>query len=140
MTTLIRQRAPSDCTLCCLAMALGLTYDELGAKLGPAFMALVSKLGTTDNEENAMFEALQLRKDADFQELILSPHWCSLAFAKNMLWGRRAIIAVRSKNTRDGLHNLYWDGRALFDPSNKDDYQDFREVEPISFFIFQERT
>lgn len=139
MTQLIQQRAQSDCMLCCMAMAMGIEYDDLANRLGPGFMTLIRQHGVTDEAEPVLLSTLGLQADIDYRKYSLSPHWCSIQFARNILWGRRALICVRSMNNRDGWHSVYWDGEKLFDPSPKSTYSDLADVEPIEIIVFQER-
>ncbi len=76
--------------------------------------------------------------DENYKVLYLSLDWGSVGFTKNMLWGRRACIQVKSKNCQDEFHIVYWDGQELFDPSNKLTYT-WEEVEPIYIWLFNER-
>lgn len=55
-----------------------------------------------------------------------------------MLWGRRAIVTVRSKNEEGSMHAVYWSGAALFDPSTRTKYESWGEVEVKEALIFNE--
>lgn len=142
MTVLVRQRTPHDCVLCCIAMALGLAYEDALARLDGA-SAGADTLGTRlategchNQEDEIALRALGLRRERDFQRLVMSPHYATAGFLRNVLWGRRAILSVRSKNIR-GHHAIYWDGAALLDPSTFKTFE-WQEVEPIDLIIFRE--
>lgn len=119
-------------------MALGLTYEQGAAKAGAAFMNVLESRGCDRLLENALLKALGLKVEEDYVQRIFSAHWCSLGFAKNMLWGRRAMVTVRSKNNRDGTHMVYWDGQTMFDPCTREVYGSWEEVEPMEAVIFNE--
>lgn len=145
MTDLVCQRTPHDCVLCCIAMALGRTYEDVLAHLdaAPACGGNAGKLGTffvevgcAKEEDRLALEILGLRPEKDFQQLTMSPHWATAGFLRNVLWGRRAILTVRSKNI-DGHHAIYWDGAELLDPSTRQRFE-WHEVEPIAFILFRE--
>lgn len=132
----VDQRTDHDCVFCCLAMVLGLTYEQAAARAGAAFMEILNVQGCTDPMEQALYAAFGLKKEVDFLELRYSPHWASIAGVRNLLWGRRAMVTVRSKNIPDGFHMLYWDGNQVFDPSSKRRYEDWSEVEPVEMILF----
>lgn len=138
MTTLIKQEGASDCELACMAMALGMTYDDLRARLGPGFVRLINLSGTSDFYEDVMLATLGLVEHQDYEKGLFSHHQMTMWFAKRALWGRRAILSVRSKNNVDGRHAIYWDGERIFDPSPKLTYDDWSEVEPIEWLLFRE--
>lgn len=139
MTELVRQRNTNDCLFACAAMALGMTYDEAEARAGAAFMNLLQSQGCNNAMENALLGALGLKVNVDYCMRTFNNHWTSVGFVKNMLWGRRAIVTVRSRNNRDGSHAVYWDGSKLFDPCTQDVYPSWDEVEPVEAVIFNER-
>jgi len=121
-------------------MALGLTYDQAAGRAGEAFMHLLQESGCSYPMETALLKAFGLKSDVDYVERTYSPHWGSMAYTKNLLWGRRALVTVRSKNIADGMHMLYWDGEKVWDPrqADKKRYEDWAEVEPLNFTLFRE--
>lgn len=138
-TILISQRSPSDCAFCCVAMALGISYEALEAKAGAAFMHLMNNgAGCDAAMERALFSAIGLVRDADFTERHFGLSWCNYAHARGILWGRRAIITVRSLNIEDGFHAVFWNGAELFDPSPKKRYAQLTEFDPLSAILFRE--
>lgn len=137
MTSLIEQRTKSDCVLCCIAMVLGLTYEQAAEKAGVAFVELMnSDRGCDDKMEMALYKAMGLVKDKDFQKLHIAIHWTNVSFVRTILWGRPALLSVRSRNNADGWHKIYWTGTEIRDPSTKDKYTKWEEVEPSSVVIF----
>lgn len=138
MTETIKQRHEKDCFLCCLAMAAGLTYGEAAEKWGPDFVARVAENGCYDKDVITAFEALGLVREQHYRALFIMPEYASVGFLKNVLWGRRACVQVRSKNHAGEMHIVYWDGAALHDPSNKRTWL-WDEVEPIYLWLFDER-
>ena len=134
---MIEQRTDSDCVFVCVAMALDLTYEQLQEKCGAAFMVLMEGQGCDDKMQRALLTAAGLKEGEDYAIRHFGLHWCSLGFAKNMLWGRRAIVTVRSKNFNESRHVVYWDGRAVADPSKKQRWE-WGEIEPLSAILFSE--
>lgn len=133
MTEFVRQRFDDDCTLCCIAMATGLSwetvflaalYARLGYKPGRgtySALAVCTELGV---EARSYVEPFRLPPDGIAE-------WG---------WGRRAIFSVPSLNDFDGWHDVYWDGRHLFDPSQKLTYPDaLKGLAPEGIVVFQER-
>jgi hypothetical protein len=133
----IEQRTDSDCVFVCVAMAFGLSYEQLQEKCGAAFMLLMEGKGCDDRMQRALLTAAGKKEGDDYVIRHFGLNWCSLGFAKNMLWGRRAIVTVRSKNFDDSQHVVYWDGKAMFDPSKKQRWE-WGEVEPLSAILFSE--
>lgn len=159
MTEHIKQRFDGDdqrkdCFLCCAAMAASMTYDEAWAKLDDE---LRSCFGTTGrgpqgDQCDKVLKALGFDRvyagarsgdpnsaPGDYWVLFIMPEYATRGFLRNMLWGRRALIQVRSKNYVDEHHIIYWDGHGLFDPSNKRAWE-WHEVEPIYLWLFDERS
>lgn len=134
----VKQRSDMDCFICCLAMALGRTYEQIADQLGPAFMALVNKQGCDGKMEHVAFQALGFVLDVDYTRRSVMSHWTTVAFAKNMLWGRRALVTLRSMNNMDGWHVVYWNGTEMLDPSTKKTY-DWKEAEPTEMWLLNER-
>lgn len=57
---------------------------------------------------------------------------------RNLLRGRRAMIQVPSLNYEGAEHFIYWDGKQIRDPSNKQVYQFMQHVFPSYVIIFDE--
>jgi hypothetical protein len=138
-TATIKQRYPKDCFLCCIAMATGLTYDEAARRWGKDFVDKVAAKGLVGQKDiDFAFEAVGLKRDVDFRVLFILPEYATHGFLRNVVWGRRALFQVRSKNNVGEFHLTYWDGAALHDPSNKRTYV-WDEVEPVYIWLFKER-
>lgn len=136
----IKQRADRDCFLCCLAMAIGVTYTEVNRRLGAHFIAHVCANGLVGSKDlDTAFGGLGLMPELHYKVLFILPEYVATGFLRNVLWGRRACIQVRSKNYAGEHHIVYWDGEALHDPSNKNTYK-WLEVEPINIWLFSEQS
>src|ERR1044072_519880 len=102
MTTLIKQRTPTDCNLCCIAMALGKTYEEVDAMLTQKDTPELAKKGMSNQIEDRLLMVFGLINGVDFTRRYPSSHLITTQYQRNMLWGRRAILSVMSKNVKDG--------------------------------------
>jgi hypothetical protein len=139
MAATIKQRHERDCFLCCIAMVAGLTYEQAAEKWGAEFVAEVGAKGLTGSKRiDHAFGAVGLERDVHYRVLFMLPEYAALPFLRNVLWGRRALFQVRSKNNPGEHHIVFWDGAALHDPSNKRTYA-WEEAEPIYVWIFDER-
>lgn len=126
MTELITQRTDYDCTVCCLAMMLGLSYETVGAAI-PGYHAEIERTGTSkginDDQVQSFLKRCGVRSRV-LRAMVLggrSRQINSDRF-KPMLWGRQAIIDLPSLNLPGGFHSAYFDGRDLHDPSPGDRY------------------
>lgn len=100
--TLIQQRTDKDCGLACIAMYLGITYDDA---------VILCERATDfhwkpDMPVNFATELMALRAAGH-----------SSAIVQEFDPDRPAIISILSINFPDLLHAVYWDGREVFDPS-----------------------
>lgn len=140
----IKQRFEKDCFLTCIAMAAGIEYDLALYLFGDELVEKVKAKGTYGNLVTEAFLRIGLVPDADYTVVNhcivaegnlfrLPPH----SF-RDLLWGRRACIQVKSKNYEGEYHIVFWDGRVLHDPSPLKTYE-WDEVEPIYAWIFDER-
>lgn len=133
MTKLERQRFEDDCTLCCIAMATGFSYERVLATAVMTPRGYLPGKGTY-SVPNICFElGVECRS-----------YWPeSLTLRKELTawgWGRRAIFSVPSLNGWAGHHDVYWDGAHLFDPTPKQAYpDDLRPLEPRGIVLFNER-
>lgn len=141
MTTLIEQKTTYDCGIACLAMALNLSYDDvMGVFPEQRMNELVAK-GMSNEMYAELMTTLGVINDVDYTTRHYGHHWFTYRAFKNMLWGRRAICAVRSKNVSEGFHFVYWDGFKINDPSTKDKYTDddwTSWAEPYRVYLFNE--
>lgn len=134
----IKQRAEKDCFLCCLAMAIGVTYEEMQRRLGTKFVEHVCKSGLVGRRDiERAFGGMGLIDQLHYRVLFILPEYASTGFIRNILWGRRACFQVRSKNYAGEHHIVFWNGEMLHDPSNKLTYE-WHEVEPINIWLFSE--
>lgn len=134
---LIKQRHTKDCAIACLAMALGQSYDDFVAGIPAEIYEEVLREGTFNPVMHRMLRENNLVENEDYCHLFFGPAWGTVKYTKNLLWGRRAIISVHSKNIKDGSHYVYFDGEEILDPSTKLTYV-WDEVEPKEFWIFKE--
>lgn len=138
----IRQRHEQDCFLCCIAMAIGMSYERAALRWGDELVNHVANSGLvgSKNIEKA-FGSVGLQRDRDYTTVYaqIPGHaaWETAAEIKKFLWGRRACIQVESKNYRGRFHIIYWDGKELHDPSPLKTYT-WHEVEPIFVWLFNE--
>jgi hypothetical protein len=138
MTKLVRQITPSDCAVAVVAMALNKTHTEVKNALPEGYWDDIVSRGTSDEMMKEIFATHGLIDKRDYVWRRFSIEWGSLYFIRNILWGRRAIISVRSKNIKEGWHYVYFDGQRLFDPSTKRQYTEMSEVEPNVIWLFNE--
>lgn len=134
---MIKQRGTTDCSVATVAMAADVPYETVLEKTPADVVEILLSKGCLDKHMSAMLNALGYENFVDYERRIFSCHYATTSFTRNMLWGRRAILTVMSKNVRDGQHNIYWDGRQLFDPSPLQVYY-WHEVEPIEIIFFDE--
>lgn len=148
MTTLVQQRAKNDCFLCCLIMAVGTSYEFAITLWGEEFVAKVSADGLYGRPDiDRAFGEMGMHRDVDFKSFLgqasLEPAVHEFAAApghmKALLWGRRALVQVKSKNYEGQSHIVYWDGVELFDPSPLQTYT-WDEVQPEHIWLFDERV
>lgn len=158
LTELIKQQFDGktqrkDCFLCSAAMALGWSYEGAWNKLDDSLRdALSSGRGPVGDQCDKILIALgcdrvqvgarsgnPTTEPGDYFVLYIRPENASLGFVRNILWGRRALVQVRSKNYADEMHIIYWNGRELFDPTNARAYE-WTEVEPLYLWLFDEAS
>jgi hypothetical protein len=99
---MIAQRFEYDCSVCCLAMFLGVDYETIARHCSGAEMVMY---GLTDHREQhiaGLFGATLVFRD---RELIDR--------------ARPAVLTVPSLNSGRGVstHALYWDGKRVHDPN-----------------------
>jgi hypothetical protein len=138
MTQMIEQRRPTDCGVCCLAMALGVPWETIEEAIPEDIVDIVREKGMVDEYIHSILSSLGYINDIDYTKRVWSLNWSTMGFARNMLWGRRCMIQVRSINYQDGYHLIYWDGKELLDPSVGNKYTDFNSLEIMSMWLFNE--
>lgn len=138
---LVVQRTGHDCAICTIAMALGMTYDQVMAA-GLESKAFDPESGTRG--ASRILEALGLSNRFDRGNPVgdfvsrrrsfeISP-----AYFRGQIWGRRAVICVPSLNIPGGWHSIYWDGAQVWDPSPRKRYETFDDLHPEEIILFRE--
>lgn len=130
---LIPQRADDDCTICAIAMATGLPYERVMTAAEGALGGY--RYGGKPGTMSPRGVLLDLGLAAE--RVICGAH---IAIVRKFLWGRRAILSMPSLNGFDGHHDVYWDGRAVHDPSPKTTYPPdaLAAVKPLYAVLFDE--
>lgn len=100
--TMVKQRGKSDCGVACIAMYLGITYEDAVSLCQRA----TDDHWKPDMPVNFATELMALRAAGQ-----------SSAIVQEFDPDRPAIISILSINFPDLLHAVYWDGREVFDPS-----------------------
>jgi hypothetical protein len=142
-----------DCFLCSAAMAAGLEYDAAWERLSDDLRACLApdQRGPQGDQCDQILSRLGFERvrvgartgdpssaPGDYFVLFMMPEYATTGFLRNILWGRRALVQVPSKNYPGEQHIIYWDGRELHDPSNARTWA-WSEVEPVYLWIFDER-
>lgn len=112
----IQQRADDDCTICSIAMAIGLPYERVmeAAAQSVGGYRYQGKPGTMSPKGVLL--------DLGFDVVRVGVAAVQPATLKRLLWGRRAVLSVPSLNGFDGHHDVFWDGREIHDPTTKRAY------------------
>jgi hypothetical protein len=130
-----KQRSSSDCNICTIAMALSVPYEEV--------MVACCSFGFnphTRGTSNQIFSLFGLEKYFDYWTFYPGPSYINTSTMRYLLNGRRAIISTMSKNNRDGMHSVYWNGIEIFDPSNKLVYEKINEIDITDALFFNETS
>jgi hypothetical protein len=138
------QKLKRDCFFCSVAMAAGLTYDKLGARVGWKIMSRVGDGGSQDDgSPNAdwrmILKAGGFEIGTNMHRVWTAPGYVGTGIIRSLLWGRRAILDLYM-GPNDG-HAVYWDGENLHDPLPGRPYKTLDHVDHISniFLIKDER-
>lgn len=113
MDKLVPQRKRDDCSICCIAMALGMPWEEVHEVASKTKRGYVEGYGT--RSVGAVLSQLgydtktYAADEPEFPPILL-----------HLLWGRRAILSLPSLNGWNGWHDVYWDGFEVFDPTYSD--------------------
>ena len=138
---LIEQRTHHDCTICCIAMATGRSYEDVMAS---ALAAEAFDPAKGCSSEYKILKALGLSSrhvDGEAAGDFVCLHRgfeISPEYFRAMAWGRRALLAVPSLNKEGGWHTVYWDGAKLWDPSTRQRYERFGDLRPEEIVLFRE--
>jgi ABC-type bacteriocin/lantibiotic exporter with double-glycine peptidase domain len=131
---LVKQKGPSDCVLCSLAMAVKQPYTKLfSSKFREKVLTsdgCYDKLLTEAFKRAGLVEGENLKK---IYTENLDRH-----LVNAIIWGRRALLQVPSLNYAKGSHMIYWNGRELLDPSNLQVYRFIENVRPTYVWLFKE--
>ena len=99
------QKFDADCVVACLAMLLGVEYEEIAAQcLGHELV----KFGVPDSKARKICAMFKIKLDDALHPTVMD-------------WSKPAILTVPSLNqTMDGCtngtHAIYWDGKRVWDP------------------------
>lgn len=137
MLGLIRQRNNSDCAVCTLAMALGVSYDEVLA-LCPDYR---KRLADGIRVGLSIPDYLYVARSYGFTFRSVYPHTVNKEYGDDFweyLSEKIALLVVHSLNYKGRLHSVYWDGLGVYDPSKKRRYNDvtIRDIRPRPFELF----
>lgn len=127
-----------DCFLCCAAMATGFTYEIAADLVGDLYELFgTDGKGPQGQHCDEILARLGALRGFDYRVLFMMPEYATSGFLRNVLWGRRAMLQVVSKNFVGEHHIVFWDGKDFHDPSNLRQWK-WDEVEPIYIWLFDE--
>lgn len=139
MTTLVPQRTPSDCGICCLAMLTGVPYETVVERVGDAFdpergmryeQRALERLGFSSKYENGV-------PVGDFVHM--HRMWAfAPEFFRSYMFGRRALVTVPSLNFEGKWHMVYWSHGKVHDPSVGKTYERLDQLLPQEIILFKE--
>jgi hypothetical protein len=113
----VHQRSRDDCMICALTMLTGRTYEEV--------VAAATALSASFPRRGPMSHSMMRSVAHQWGFALLSGIY--------MNWQRPAIIGVRSPNSPDTGHAVFWDGEKLIDPGSSllvdRDYIDRNSIE-----------
>lgn len=134
-SALVKQRSNFDCALAVLAMVSGRPYGEL---FDAEFCARIEKAGTCSGDN--LDEAYRRAGFVNGENMwVFGPGLLrDYQLIRNLIRGRRAMIQVPSLNYEGSEHFIYWDGKLIHDPSNKQVYLFMQNVFPSYITIFDE--
>lgn len=139
MTTLIKQRTDIDCGVAALAMASGRDYDDVITTIGDAYDEDIGLQRVQEALKRLGFKNEFANGEPIGDIVCLSRDWCiTPAFFRRLIWGRRALVTVPSLNTKGVWHMVYFDGSHVFDPSPKQTYTEYKQLEPNELVLFRE--
>jgi ABC-type bacteriocin/lantibiotic exporter with double-glycine peptidase domain len=141
---LVKQKGFTDCGVAAIAMVLEESYEQTWCLLTPELQATILNQGMTDETFRACVERFGFVYDQDFTKRVYLPYWGSVRACLNLLWGRRAVVSTWSKNEKDSGHFVVFDGtdgnEKVLDPSTREVYDDWRDVEPKVMWLFSENA
>ena len=99
--TLIQQKFAADCAVTCLAMFLGVEYEDILRHVGGHELTLG---GLTKSREAYIAQLFEVE--------------ISFLDRTKIDRSRPAVLTVPSLNSKTGLtHGVYWDGTRVYDPN-----------------------
>jgi hypothetical protein len=99
--TLIQQKFAADCAVACLAMFLGVEYEDVLRHVGGHELTLG---GLTNNREAYIARLFEVE--------------ISFLDRTKIDRSKPAVLTVPSLNSKTGLtHAVYWDGTRIYDPN-----------------------
>lgn len=128
----IKQRTPNDCAVCCLAMALNMTYEQFNDRFR-AFVTSTDGKGARFADIEDVLKASGAMYVYDYMGETRNYRPFGMGETQNYRPSGRAILVVRSLNEM-GLHMVYFDGTKIQDPTNRDSYEgtDVAELKPLA--------
>lgn len=141
MIGLIRQRFRDDCTVCCIAMATGLSYERvlstaLTLDRGKMF-GRAAGYRPGNGTLNALAVLTAVGVEAQAYQIGKGPYSVTPEVCRAMvLWRRRAIVSVPSRTGWTGWHDVYWTGEHVLDPGSNPCPDDLAALEPLDVILF----
>lgn len=135
MMQIYNQQREYDCLLAGIATFLQKPIEDIFPE---EFRQHVEeKKGTHGDDVDKAFEMAGLTKNVDYWTVSIPP-WSVAYTIRDLLRGRRAFLQVRSLNNKDSFHLVYYDGKDLHDPSNKQQYRWLNQCFPEYVWVFNE--
>lgn len=128
---LIKQRIPTDCAICTIAMATGRPYEEVMST------ALKSDAWHPDKGMRAEYKVLEelgFKQMENFRVMHRGP--LAPEYFLHFSWARPSILAVPSLNLEGMFHSVYWTGCELLDPCTSKTYSNWKELRPTEIILF----
>lgn len=117
MTELIRQKTNDQCAIASIAMATGLDYDYV------LNMGILTRNYTEGNGTHTA--SLVSSLGISYKSIYDHSRRTSNSFWEEVLWGRRALLTVKSINNEGGTHIVYWRYNEVLDPQNGNEDKNF---------------
>jgi hypothetical protein len=119
MPDLINQKTNDQCVIASVAMATGLDYDYV--------LNVASISGAYTSSSGTHASSILNHLDVCYKNVYDHNHRISNSFWREMLFGRRAILSVKSVNNEGGTHSIFWDGFKILDPQNGNTFDDIEK-------------
>jgi len=128
---MIKQRIPTDCAICTIAMAIERPYEDVMEA------AMNSDAWHPEKGMRAEFKVLEhfgFKQMVNFRVMHRGP--LAPEYFLHFSWGRPAILAVPSLNIEGMFHSVYWSGTELHDPCTSKTYSEWKELRPDEIILF----